>query len=415
MFPGDMVFGIGFILLQLFFVYMCFNGMSYRIIGNIFRQIYVFLSIQALCIFLFLAGGYAETRGEFYSFVRNAVYKNNFLQPETLEIKGDPGLGQWVLAKRPHLPRPNFADVMAVREWQTSLRKNLIETFQLPDVTVTTNVKVDRISSKTISGNIVRFFLVFESFDETTIPAYLFIPSGLDPKPAIIVLHGHIWPEDQQGITQTSGIVDSYHNGVALELAKAGFITLALEFRGFGYLGPQVKTDHRLVAYNAILGGSFYKAILSKDIKYAVDLLQSFDEVDPQRIAVTGVSYGGEMAVTYAALDERIKAVVFQGYGGMTGAQKGLDNSKQDMPHYYHMIPGHNNHLFQEDIFYLIAPRPMLGVRGDQDYVKNEEFSEMVGKVYKIFNARQLFSFEIVPGGHEYFVQPAINFFKAHL
>jgi hypothetical protein len=57
----------------------------------------------------------------------------------------------------------------------------------------------------------------------------------------------------------------------------------------------------------------------------------------------------------------------------------------------------------------------MLGVRGDQDYVKNEEFSEIVGEVYKIFNARQLFSFEIVPGGHEYFVQPAINFFKAHL
>ena len=45
-------------------------------------------------------------------------------------------------------------------------------------------------------------------------------------------------------------------------------------------------TEHRLVAYNAILAGTFYKAVIAQDVRRAVDLLLSRDDVLPDAIGV---------------------------------------------------------------------------------------------------------------------------------
>lgn len=227
-------------------------------------------------------------------------------------------------------------------------------------------------------------------------------------------MHGHV-EEYEEGITQTAGLVDSYQNKAALKLAEAGYVTLTIEFRGFGYLGPRIDTEHRLVAYNAILGGSFYKAIISKDIKYALDLLRSLDEVDPVRIGITGVSFGGEMAVTYAALDPRIKVTVFQGFDEAQREEKGVSGTSLDQPHYCHIIPGYNNYLLQGDMFLLIAPRPLMGVKGELDYLADSLLSDEVFNAYKSLNALSSIKVETVMGGHSYFVEPAISFFNQFL
>jgi dienelactone hydrolase len=270
-------------------------------------------------------------------------------------------------------------------------------------------------SEKIIEADIKRTFLTYESFDGTRIPAYLLIPPLPGPLPTIIVLHGHLWRGDDEGISQTAGIVDSYHNRVGLELAKAGYITFMLEFRGFGYLGPRIGTEHELIAYNALLSGTFYKAILARDIRYAVDLLQTMEMVNPQRIGITGVSFGGEMAVTYAALDERMKVIVFQGFGGSIGPQPAAFGTAIEQRHYCHLIPHHNAYLFQEDLFLLLAPRPLLGVKGNQDDVWDARYRDTVNRVYARLGAASSFRLEMVDGGHEYFVSPAVLFFNQHL
>jgi len=344
---------------------------------------------------------------------------HRFILPEApqIEVKGDPNLTHWVQKQRPKQVRPDFSDVSALRVWQESLRSTLLEeVFEFPNIMSPVVVDEDDISSVVLYQNVRRTFLTYTSFDGSAIPAYLFMPHAPVPgsKPAIIVLHGHV-PEGESGISQTAGLLNSYQNEVALALARAGFVTLTLEFRGFGYLGKTVNTEHRLVAYNAILAGSFYKAILTKDIKYALDFLRSLEGVDSQRIGLTGVSFGGEMATTYAALDKSIKVVVFQGYGGLMGPESGVVGTQWDQPHYCHMIPGHNTYLFQEDLFMLIAPRPLLGVRGDREYDGDNKFSKTIGKAYESLNASSSFRFEVVRGGHEYFVKQALQFFQQHL
>lgn len=412
---GEIFFVAGFLILQGFFIILCFSSRVLKVIHRTrLRQVSAFLGAQAFCVFLLLFGGYAETRVQFYNILRASVGKRSVLPSENFTVNGDPALTQWVQNQRPDLPRPDFRSAEALRKWQTSLRLTLLtKVFRLPDIASPVNVRVHKRSSIT-DQSITRSFLVFESFDGTSIPAYLFIPPLPAPRPAILVLHGHVG-EQEQGISQTAGIVDSYQHKVALELAKAGYVTLTLEFRGFGYLGQAI--NEHAVAYNAILGGTFYKAILCKDIKYAFDFLQSLREVNSERIGITGVSFGGEMAATYAALDERIKVIVFQGFGGTIGVQQGVVSTGQEQPHYCHIIPGHNLIFFREDLFLLLAPRPLLGVRGNQDYnvKESKNFFETIGAAYNCFGVSPLFKFETADGGHEYFIQPAIQFFKYHL
>jgi len=366
--------------------------------------------------FLIVVGGYCEARWRFYSALRNWFRKPKGPPPESFDAEGDPGLVRWLERQSPILRRPDLSSKKALESWQKSLRASLLELFNVSDITSPIEVRTRRIQSTVVADQIKRIFMTFESFDGTKIPAYLFLPPCADPLPGIVVLHGHV-NEDEQGITQTGGIVDSYQHGCALELAKAGYVSLTMEFRGFGYLGARVGADHHLVAYNSLLGGSFYKSILTKDIRYAVAFLQSLEQVVPYQIGMTGVSYGGEMAVTYSALDERIKAVVCQGFGVGLGGQPGVVGFQQanQQPYFYHLIPGHNRYMQQEDIFFLMAPRPMLAVWGNTDFYGTGEFFKTVEKAYECLDSSEHCGFEIVSGGHEYFLKPALQFFKNHL
>jgi hypothetical protein len=49
------------------------------------------------------------------------------------------------------------------------------------------------------------------------------------------------------------------------------------------------------------------------DITGALDYLETRQEIDPSRMAAVGLSMGGEQAITAAASDARIKAVVAEG------------------------------------------------------------------------------------------------------
>jgi dienelactone hydrolase len=382
--------------------------------GDLLAYTAVFGFVVSLSI---LIGAYGEARWNLLSILVTRL-RNGRQPPLELSVsEGDPGLIHWLERQRPSLARPDLECREAFQAWQTSLRSRLLELFDMRDIAAPVEVRTQSIRSTLLAGGITRLFMTFASFDGTKIPAYLFLPPAGVPRPGIIVLHGHV-EAHEQGITQTGGLVDSYHHGCALELAKAGYVTLAMEFRGFGYLGAQVgAADHHLTAYNALLGGSFLKSMLTKDIRYALAFMQSLKEVVPSRIGVTGVSYGAEVAVTYGALDERIKVVVSQGFGGELGGQRGLIGSRrwaQD-PFLSHLIPGHNNYMFEEDVFLLTAPRAMLGVWGSADFYGNRSFFPLIKKAYERVGALERIAVEIVPGDHEYFIGPALEFFGKHL
>jgi hypothetical protein len=150
-----------------------------------------------------------------------------------------------------------------------------------------------------------------------------------------------------------------------------------------------------------------------------IDYLTSRPEVDPERIAVTGISGGGAASFWVAAADERVKVAV--PVSGMADLMSYVPNR---------VINGHCDCMFLDNAFAwpwtriagLIAPRPLLFVNSDQDQIfpmdANERVLNRLKRLYSLFGASDLVNSVVSVGGHAYrqdIRQAAYRFINTHL
>ena len=334
---------------------------------------------------------------------------------------GDPSGAALVARQSVRYPRPGVQNTAEWQQWQQRLREYLVdEVYGLDFSQAVTQAPQFRAGKTLRSGDLLRSELAISAIDGDSIDAFLLSPADAQtPLPAILVLHGHVKDGDS-GLEQTVLPIESYHHSAALKLAQAGFVTLSIELRGFGRRGPPEYPDHRIVAYNALLAGSFYKKLVFEDVKRAIDYLQTRAGVDAQRIGIAGVSLGGELAVEYAALDPRIKAISFHSHGGQTGPYEGKSRPGTPQPHYCHLIPGVSRIMQQEDPFLLLAPRPTQGVRGERQPFADPRFLPELRQAWQLAGRPdaldlRLGRLEEVYRGHGFFASEAREFFLTHL
>lgn len=134
-----------------------------------------------------------------------------------------------------------------------------------------------------------------------------------------------------------------------------------------------------------------------------IDYLVSRDDVDPERIAVTGLSGGGAATHWIAAADDRIKAAV--AVSGMSDLQEYVAAN---------LVNGHCDCMFMYNVFQwpwgripgLIAPRPLLFVNSDNDRIfpmrANHRIANRMEMFYRLFGAGDLFDAFVSIGGHAY-------------
>jgi len=134
-----------------------------------------------------------------------------------------------------------------------------------------------------------------------------------------------------------------------------------------------------------------------------IDYLASRPDVDPQRIAVTGISGGGAATFWIAAADERVKVAV--PVSGMADLRSYVSNR---------VINGHCDCMFLYNTFQwpwariaaLIAPRPMLFTNSDNDAIfpmdANERVINRLERVYSFYGAGDLVDAFVSIGGHAY-------------
>ena len=130
---------------------------------------------------------------------------------------------------------------------------------------------------------------------------------------------------------------------------------------------------------------------------------------------MTGVSYGGELSMQYAGLDEDIKVIVFQGFGGKTEVKNSMFGGKDDQPHYCHILSYFDSVIKMQEYIWLLSPRPTLVLRGTQErkidlYALNE-----YKKGWHYIGRPDNFEFKYLNGGHEYSIVDAIAYFNANL
>jgi dienelactone hydrolase len=339
------------------------------------------------------------------------LWSSRHAPPAPFDRSGDPLRTQALADQQPEYPFPVSGSRDDIAAWRTRTLEALAERVGVgtkPGAPPTARpVPVTVIGSETV-GTIQRTLIRFTSWDGTRIPAYVLDPGGTR-KGAVLVVPGH-----GPGIVATAGITDGYEHQAALALARRGYLTLTPELRGFGMLSPQNEPTHRLVAAAALMAGTSYKAIEAKDLSLALTVLQQWPSVDPTRLAVTGTSLGGELAMLIGALDERVRVTVSNSYGGIIGPaveDDDLTDESGQTPHGCHTIPGINRIVRQEDWVRLIAPRPARVVRGDHNTPDGiRDFERAVSQAFGSLGVLNRFDVVLEPGAHEFYIEPTAAF-----
>ncbi|HUE73302.1 MAG TPA: acetylxylan esterase [Pirellulaceae bacterium] len=149
--------------------------------------------------------------------------------------------------------------------------------------------------------------VIFESRPHHHVTANLYLPDGPGPHPGVIVSSGH----------SRTAKTAAYNQRFGISLAKHGLAALCYDPIGQGERSqildaegrPQFSgttTEHFLVGVGSILVGRNTAGYRVWDGMRAIDYLTGRDDIDPQRIGMTGCSGGGTLTSYVMALDDRV-------------------------------------------------------------------------------------------------------------
>ncbi|MEU6030172.1 dienelactone hydrolase family protein [Streptomyces tauricus] len=210
----------------------------------------------------------------------------------------------------------------------------------------------------------------------------LLTPHGKGPFPAVLLLHDHgakfdigkeklvrPWDDDTR-LASAQAWADRYFGGrfVGDELARRGYVVLALDALGWGDRGPTTYEQQQALASNFFNLGSSLAGLMAREDVRAAGFLAGLDRVDRRRVAAVGFSMGAFRAWQTAALSDDIAAAASVCW--MTGLKEVMvpgNNILRGQSSYYMLHPGLARHLDFPDVASIAAPRPMLFFHGAQD------------------------------------------------
>ncbi len=218
-----------------------------------------------------------------------------------------------------------------------------------------------------------------------TVPAYLLIPDGKGPFPAVNVLHDHgahlfigkekvIRPlacEDSVVINDAEAWVQNYEGQFFGDyLAQHGFVVFSFDAPMWGERGQKEgprRDKYDMIAGNMMMYGIDLSAYMTYDDLRATDYLASLPEVDPKRIGCTGWSMGAYRTWMLSALSDRIKAGAAVCWMVTTDEQLTLHYSRTENGGFANCLPGLRRWLDYPHIASIACPKPMLFINGSQD------------------------------------------------
>ncbi len=277
---------------------------------------------------------------------------------------------QWQLrltTTTPPAPVPDgAADIPPWRSRARSRLADLLGPFPAPvppDLEVTDTVDC---------GAYARHRVVFDTEDTMSVPAYLLVPHDREePGPAVLAVHGH-----GPGKAEVCGIdapdvaaaYAEHHGDYAHQLATRGYVVLAPDLRAFGERSdwqPEGRYQCDLNLVHAFVAGALPLTQNLHDLTVALDVLEEHPLVDPGRIGVVGLSYGGTMSLFLAAWEPRVRACVVSGYlASWLAAHRVPWNLCGSQ-----VLPEMLGTLEHVDVAALVAPRPLLVETGTDDVI----------------------------------------------
>ena len=219
-----------------------------------------------------------------------------------------------------------------------------------------------------------------------TVPAYLLIPDGKGPFPAVNALHDHgahlfigkekmIRPlacEDSLVKVDAQQWVEQLYESqfVGDYLARHGYVVFSADAPMWGERGQQEgpKRDrYDMIAGNMMMYGIDLSAYMTYDDIAGTEFLASLPEVDTARIGCMGCSMGAYRAWMLSALSDRIKAGAAVCWMVTTDEQMSFNYSRTENGGFANCFPGLRRWLDYPHVASMACPKAMLFINGSQD------------------------------------------------
>jgi hypothetical protein len=224
-----------------------------------------------------------------------------------------------------------------------------------------------------------------------TVPAYVLIPDGKGPFPAVNVLHDHgahlfigkekvVRPlacEDSTVIRDADEWVKGYGGQYFGDfLARNGYVVFAADAPMWGERGQQEgprRDRYDMIAGNMMMYGIDLSAYMTYDDISGTEFLAQMPEVDAARIGCTGWSMGAYRAWMLAALSDRVKAAAPVCWMTTTADQMSFKYERTENGGFANCFPGLRRWLDYPHIASLACPKAMLFINGLQDKLFRED------------------------------------------
>ena len=308
---------------------------------------------------------------QYYSDIENSLYKHfcsvafEQLESRKREISGLKTKTDWL--ERQSLVREKFSDITGPFPEKTPL-----------------NAKV--------MGILPRDGYSIEKIIYEPIPGYyvtgaMYIPEGIKGKaPAIFYACGH----------SVGGFRADIYQYICINLVKKGFVVFTIDPMGQGeryeYWDPEKEEprfpipdhEHSYAGAQCLISGYSTARYFIWDVIRGIDYLLTREEVDPDRIGMTGRSGGGNLTAYLGALDDRILATVPECY--ITGYEYiyksiGPQCAEQNL---YKMIYEGLDHA---DFIEARAPKPTMMITTTRDFFSIQGARESYAESSRMYDA----------------------------
>ena len=323
------------------------------------------LIITACCM---LAVGAQGQKREKYEFMRNLpVYADSLIKDLTYPLA-------WG-----NSPITNFD------EWRQSARQKVFDCMLTPPPAPSDGFEEKVIFEEQREGYKARKIEIRLS-RYYTVTAYVLIPDGKGPFPAINALHDHgahlfigkekmIRPlacEDSAVIKDADDWAAQLYEGqfVGDYLAQHGYVVFSADAPMWGERGQKEgarRDRYDMIAGNMMMYGIDLSAYMTYDDIAGTEFLASMPEVDAARIGCMGCSMGAYRAWMLSALSDRIKAGAAICWMVTTDEQMSFNYSRTENGGFANCFPGLRRWLDYPHVASMACPKAMLFINGSQD------------------------------------------------
>lgn len=270
-------------------------------------------------------------------------------------------------------------------EWKTAARAKVLECMMTPpkqaesyDCQVVGEERRDGYTARKILFNVNAY---------SRITAYLLIPDGKGPFPAVNMLHdhgGHLYigkekmvrpfDVDTAVVNDADRWVEKLYDGqyAGDYFARNGYVVFSADAPMWGERGREEGVDrskYDIICGNMMMLGRDLSAFMTYDDITGTEFLASLPEVDKSRIGCMGCSMGAYRAWMLAALSDKIAAAASICWMTVTDVQMSVKDKKREYGGFANCIPALRQWLDYPHIASIACPKPMLFINGTRDHL----------------------------------------------